>query len=88
MQPIVNDIGNRVAVITEFAAAQGMTVVHATTVSLSLNLGPGGGDQADLSQACERIGVAPAQVTQVTWAGATTTGAGCSVPTASLILSS
>ena len=55
---------------------------------LSLNLGPGGGDQADLSQASERIGVAPAQVTQVTWAGSTTTGAGCSVPAASLILSS
>ena len=32
--------------------------------------------------------VAPAQVTQVTWAPSTTTGAGCSVPAASLILSS
>src|SRR6266702_5651085 len=28
-QPMVNDIGNLVAVITEFTAAQGMTVVHA-----------------------------------------------------------
>ena len=32
--------------------------------------------------------VEPAQVTQVIWAGTMTTGAGCSVPAASLILSS
>jgi len=30
---------------------------------------PSSGNQADLSQASERIGVTPAQVTQVTWAG-------------------
>jgi hypothetical protein len=60
MQPMVNDIGNLVAVITEFAAAQGMTVVHATTVPLSLNPGPGGADQTDLPRSGSNTAVSDA----------------------------